>query len=108
MDQSGDLGRLEKIIEQLLTSFSELKKEKARLESRLQGKEQEIASLKEQLAKLEQDKDQVHLRVSRLITAIENWEIENAVENEQIISDEPKDEEAAQKKATDSLMSLTG
>jgi len=74
MDHQGDLGRLEAIIEKLLVSFGELKKENRAVAAKLAEREQELAALGEENQALKEEKGQVYQRVAGLIDSIEKWE----------------------------------
>lgn len=74
MEQVESLARLEEAIEKLLTTMQEMKKEKSRLEIKLEEKEQESFELKQQLDTLQSERSRIHQRVSGLINSIDKWE----------------------------------
>lgn len=108
MEQQNDLGRLEKIIEQLLASFTELKKEKTQLEKKLESQEGEIVALREQLKILERDKEQVCHRVSTLITTIEKWEKENVEETGHVDVDDVAGDASTENQAANLMIPMSG
>lgn len=74
MENIESLTRLEGAVEKLLATVSEINQEKLLLKDRLDGRDQEIASLKEQLQVLQNERSQVGQRVDNLLGAIDKWE----------------------------------
>ena len=108
MDHQGELGRLEGIMERLLASVDALKKEKKQLEEQVQKKEVETHRLRKEVSALNEEKQKICKRVDRLLAAIEKWEEENVM-----VDDETKasghDKSASQpEEPANKLFSLTG
>ena len=74
MENIDNLALLEKSVEKLMNSVGGSKKEKMVLEARVESRDQEISSLKKEVAILQEDRKQVQKRVSLLLGAIEKWE----------------------------------
>ena len=74
MEHGVDLGRLEQFVERLLASHDQLKSENDEIKTLLLQKEQEIAELKEMNKGLQEDRSDMHDRVSGLIDRIDEWE----------------------------------
>ncbi|MBC8317516.1 MAG: DUF904 domain-containing protein [Desulfobulbaceae bacterium] len=74
MIETEDLGRLESVVEKLLSDFNNLMIEKNKLETLLQQKNSEIEKLQESLDNVHSEKTQVHERVSGILSSIEKWE----------------------------------
>lgn len=74
MSHDEDISRLEQYVENLLTSYNELKKEHQALELRLQESESENKELQENLAGLQDARQVMRSRVTGLIDRIETWE----------------------------------
>ena len=69
-----ELGRLENIIEKLLTKFNSLRQEKNNLEADLRQKDQELRELRETTTRLREEKEVIHERVTSLLGSLEKWE----------------------------------
>ena len=74
MEQVGDLLKLEEAVQKLMAALQNTGQDKAVMESQLQAKDQEIAALKAQLNTLQDERNQVHQRVSGLISSIDQLE----------------------------------
>lgn len=74
MENIESLARLEAAVEKLLATISEINQEKLLLKDRLDGRDQEIVSLKEQLQVLQNERSQIGQRVNSLLGAIDKWE----------------------------------
>ena len=106
MIETEDLGKLESVVETLLSDFNSLKAEKNKLENLLQQKNEEIDTLQEALDKVNNERTQVHQRVSGILSSIEKWE------QHQASQEQPRDtvEEKGDEKASVSpqLFSMNG
>ena len=74
MDSIESLAHLEEVVEKMLVTLKGNKQEKLVLEARVESRDQEIATLKEQLASLQGERGQIQQRVAGLISSIEQWE----------------------------------
>jgi len=74
MEHNKDLARLEQLVEKLLISHNQLKKEKDEMLSELQGKQQELLELQEKVKSLQEDRTAMHSQVTGLIDRIGEWE----------------------------------
>ncbi len=74
MDSIESLAYLEEVVEKMLDTLKGNKQEKLVLEARVESRDQEIATLKEQLASLQGERGQIQQRISGLISSIEQWE----------------------------------
>ena len=74
MENIESLAQLEAAVEKLLAAISEINQEKLLLKDRLDGRDQEIVSLKEQLHVLQNERSQIGQRVNSLLGAIDKWE----------------------------------
>lgn len=75
MSNENELKRLESFVSKLLKSFQDLKEENGRLTQELQMRNETIASLKEELAVNDSERNEIGNRVSGIIEQIEEWEI---------------------------------
>lgn len=89
MEHQGELGRLEKIIERLLSGFNDLKQEKILLLERVKRQEEELLVLRKELETLRDEKNEVHKRVADLILSIEDWEESNKVGEDESVDSTP-------------------
>lgn len=76
MEQSSELARLEQFVDKLLSKYNELKENYKRLQQTLRERDQECASLKDQVEELKSERSFVGERVAGLIDRIEQWEAE--------------------------------
>ena len=74
MENIENLALLEAAVDKLLTAINEIKQEKLLLKDRLDGRDQEIATLKEQLQDLQRERSQIGQRVNSLLNSIDKWE----------------------------------
>lgn len=74
MGQESELQRLERFVAKLLTSFSELRAEKAKLVQQLDERNRQIEELHSQLATEEAERGEIGQRVGKLVEQIEEWE----------------------------------
>jgi len=75
MSQDNELQRLEEFVESLLNKFSELRAEKARLLQDLRERDETIESLRENVSSKEVERDEISLRVNKMVDQIEEWEL---------------------------------
>ena len=104
MIETEDIGRLENVVGKLLADFNDLKVEKNKLESLLQQKNNEIVELQEVFDNINNERTQVHQRVSTLLSSIEKWEQHQSPEV-QDASEEKGDEKPG---ASPQLFSMNG
>jgi predicted nuclease with TOPRIM domain len=69
-----ELSRLEKIVDKLVSQFSELQQENKRLEEHLRKVERETIELRETALRLKEEKNVAHQRIITLIQSLEKWE----------------------------------
>lgn len=74
MENEGVFSRLEKSVEKLLAGLDKIRQDKNVLQAELFQKEQENKELREEVARLLDDKNLIHERVTGLINSIEKWE----------------------------------
>jgi peptidoglycan hydrolase CwlO-like protein len=74
MDSIESLACLEEVVEKMLATLKGMKQEKLVLEARVESRDQEIATFKEQLASLQGERGQIQQRITGLISSIEQWE----------------------------------
>jgi chromosome segregation ATPase len=74
MSQESELQRLERFVEKLLTSFSELRAEKASLLQQLGERDRQIEDLRNNVSVQEMERGEISQRVGKLVTQIEEWE----------------------------------
>ena len=74
MENVENLAQLESAVDKLLTAINEMKQEKLVLKARLDSRDQEIVSLKQQLQVLQGERSQIEQRVSGLLGSIDKWE----------------------------------
>lgn len=67
--------RLEDIVGRLLTKYGELKKQNEMLTAEIDEKKQELARLQQEVAEMHGDKEEIHHRVSSILTKLEEWEL---------------------------------
>jgi chromosome segregation ATPase len=74
MNQESELHRLERFVEKLLTTFSELRAEKAGLLQQLSDRDRQIEDLRNNLSTQEMERGEISQRVGKLVEQIEEWE----------------------------------
>lgn len=74
MSQESELQRLERFVEKLLVSFSELRAQKAGLVEQLRERNQQIEELRNNVNAQEMERGEISQRVGRLVEQIEEWE----------------------------------
>ncbi len=74
MENIENLALLEAAVDKLLTAINEIKQEKILLTERLEGRDQEIITLKGQLQDLQRERSQIGQRVNSLLNSIDKWE----------------------------------
>ena len=74
MSHESELRRLEQFVEKLLTGFSELRAEKARLLEELGERELQIEELRANLSSKEAERSEISQRGSKIVEQIEEWE----------------------------------
>ncbi len=68
------LTRLEDIVGRLLSQHAELKKQNEMLAAEVDEKKQELGRLHDKILEMHGDKEEVHHRVSSILTKLEEWE----------------------------------
>ncbi|WP_153305846.1 cell division protein ZapB [Desulfogranum mediterraneum] len=76
MEHNAELLRLEELVDQLLTQYSQLKSDYNALEEMLQERDMECADLKATIENLNDERSSVSNRVSGLLDRISQWESE--------------------------------
>ncbi|MBU0481786.1 MAG: hypothetical protein KKG47_11875 [Proteobacteria bacterium] len=71
MGQLDDLARLEEAVQKLVSALQKTGQDKTLIESQLKNKDHEIAELNERIRVLQEERSQVHQRVSGLINSID-------------------------------------
>ena len=74
MSYTEDFARLEAIIEKLLSTVDELRRQKAEMEILLQQKEEALRTAQSESGSLHEERDVILARVNKLIGTIEEWE----------------------------------
>jgi len=87
MENNGELIRLERFVDKLLTQYNNLKEKYLALEVTLQQRDKECANLKDSIAELRSERSAVSDRVAALIERIVQWENEQEDASEPDIED---------------------
>ncbi len=87
MEQNAELFRLEELVDQLLTKYSQLKSDYQALEEMLQERDTECAELKGKICDLTDERTAVSGRVSGLLGRISQWEDEQGGANSAMADD---------------------
>ncbi len=74
MEQDNELKRLEDFVENLLTRFTELRAEKAVLLQEVRERDEIIEGLQENVSLKDIERDEIGLRVGKIVEQIEEWE----------------------------------
>ncbi len=74
MKQDNELQRLEEFVENLLTSFSELRTEKASLLQDIRERDEVIEGLRDNVEINDTERGEISLRVNKMVGQIEEWE----------------------------------
>lgn len=89
------LSRLEDIVGRLLSQYAELKSENVMLAAEVEDKKQELGRLQEKVLEMNGHKEEVHHRVSSILTKLEEWEI-SKVDSEPLGEEEIQEVSAPQ------------
>ncbi len=74
MEQESELQRLEQFVESLLLRFTRLREENRKLQGELAERDEEIQNLRSNLSSSDVERNEISLRVNRLVAQIEEWE----------------------------------
>lgn len=74
MENQEAFDRLEKIIEELLTSLKGLKKDKSSLEAIILEKNEENKRMQEVISSLTDERTSIYKRVNSLLSSVDQWE----------------------------------
>ena len=74
MKQESELGRLENFVNSLLARYNALQEDNARLTQDVQERDEIIEDLRDNLAQLESERNEISNRVGGIIQQIEEWE----------------------------------
>lgn len=74
MEQESELQRLEQFVESLLARFTQLREENRKLQRELVERDEEIRNLRSNLSSSDIERNEISLRVNRLVAQIEEWE----------------------------------
>ncbi|WP_457575745.1 hypothetical protein [Desulfomarina sp.] len=74
MEQESELQRLEQFVENLLVRFTGLREENRKLQGELVERDKEIQNLRSNLSSSDIERNEISLRVNRLVAQIEEWE----------------------------------
>ena len=74
MEDREDLGKLENIVEKLISAYNNLKSDKHDVEEMLSQSQIENEQLQNNLSQMQDEKSHVHDRVAGLLGTIEDWE----------------------------------
>ena len=74
MEQESELQRLEQFVESLLVRFTRLREENRKLKGELVERDEEIRNLRSNLSSSDIERNEISLRVNRLVAQIEEWE----------------------------------
>jgi 16S rRNA C967 or C1407 C5-methylase (RsmB/RsmF family) len=86
MEQESELHRLERFVESLLDRFARLREDNRRLQEKLKDREEEIQNLHSNISSSDMERNEISLRVNRLVAQIEEWE-RNLGEEEPLAAD---------------------
>lgn len=117
MAQDNELQRLEKFVEKLLTNFSELKAEKARVEQKLFDTELKVEELQGDISSKNVERTEISERVNKIADQIAEWEQslddetgEDSDEEDEDADEEPEDEASGEEegRVQHNLFSMDG
>jgi hypothetical protein len=91
MSKDSELLRLEQFVEKLLVKYTELKKVKEQLVVDLGERDAQIGSLQGNISTKDTERDEISVRVNKLVDQIEEWEL--SLDEEDIEDDDSSDEE---------------
>lgn len=98
MEENNDLVKLAGVVEDMISRFNQLKKEKEILLGKMQDRELEIVELKSTIDSLKEEKTDAYQRVSGILGSIDEWE-KNLLEEEKE-SSEDIDEKTLQERSS--------
>jgi FtsZ-binding cell division protein ZapB len=75
LDELNQFSLLEQRVESIISLASSLKEEKVNLEGKLQGQEEKIGSLIDEIEMLKTDKDLIRKRIVSLLEKIEEYNL---------------------------------
>lgn len=75
MSKDTELQRLEQFVEKLLGKYEELKNEKNQLIADLGERDSLIAQLEDKISNKNSEREQISVRVNKLVDQIEEWEM---------------------------------
>ncbi len=110
MIQDSELVRLEKIVEKMMTRFSELRKERNRLQRSLREKNALIEELRDHLSARDVERGEISQRVNKIVAQIEDWEksFVNDLKKEPVVDQVGEDfKEGEEKMKQPDLFSMT-
>ena len=74
MDESGSLGKLEAVVDKLISEYQSLQQERDRLLADLRQRDEQIMALQEENAQLSSERKDMHGRVSSMLGKLVEWE----------------------------------
>ena len=74
MSHHEDFSRLEAIVDKLLSTVDQLRKQNREIKDALRQKEEELRSVRNATDGLQDEREEILSRVNRLIDSIEEWE----------------------------------
>jgi len=93
MTQDSELSRLERFVEKLLVSFSELREEKHQLLKDVAERDSLIEELRGNIASQDSERSEISLRVNTIVDQIEEWE--KSLDDE-VVAESDNDEPTAE------------
>ena len=89
MSHHEDFSRLEAIVDKLLSTVDQLRKQNREIKDALRQKEEELRSVRNATDGLQDEREEILSRVNRLIDSIEEWESgQSQVEDRETKEDE--------------------
>jgi peptidoglycan hydrolase CwlO-like protein len=76
MSHQEDFAKLEAIVERLLQTVDELRRQNSELQGALSDKEGELRVMREEAGSLHEERKDILSRVTKLVDSIESWENE--------------------------------
>lgn len=76
MSHQEDFAKLETIVERLLQTVDELRRQNSELQGALSDKEEELRVMREEAGSLQEERKDILSRVTKLVDTIESWENE--------------------------------
>lgn len=94
MSKDTELQRLEQFVEKLLTKFTELKDQKNQLVQELKERDALINELRGNISTKDDERNEISVRVNKLVGQIEEWELALGEEDTETIEGQPVEQDS--------------